>query len=171
MPTNQAQPITPEILAAHVIARHALDRLTRELAVRRPAFAEVLRADQALPLGQGRANLQSGVRPVTHIVSFNAIEGQVETPVPGGQLPIVQLMVGRQPLSLGIIARTDADDTADPEAGAAITDELRWVPLAAINDRTASARHAPIPLTERIDPHVFPLIDIVLQIVDAGMQR
>ena len=91
--------------------------------------------------------------------------------MPGGQLPIVQLLVGAQPLSLGVVARTDADDDAEPDAGAAVTDDLRWAPLAAIEGRTATSTHAPIPLTQRVDPHVFPLIDVVLQIVDAGMQE
>ena len=168
MANDQAQPIALEILAARVIAQRALDRLAQELATRRPAFAEVLRADLQRPPGQGPASMLGGVRPVERIVSFNNVEGQVETPVPGGQLPIVQLLVGAQPLSLGVIARTDADDDADADAGA---DELRWAPLAAIDGRTATSTHAPIPLTERVDPHVFPLIDVVLQIVDAGMQE
>lgn len=171
MANDQAQPIALEILAARVIAQRALDRLAQELATRRPAFAEVLRADLQRPPGQGRASMLGGVRPVERIVSFNNVEGQVETPVPGGQLPIVQLLVGAQPLSLGVIARTDADDDADADAGADVLDELRWAPLAAIDDRTATSTHAPIPLTERVDPHVFPLIDVVLQIVDAGMQE
>ena len=171
MANDQAQPIALEILAARVIAQRALDRLAQELATRRPAFAEVLRADLQRPPGQGRASMLGGVRPVERIVSFNNVEGQVETPVPGGQLPIVQLLVGAQPLSLGVVARTDADDDAEPDAGAAVTDDLRWAPLAAIEGRIATSTHAPIPLTQRVDPHVFPLIDVVLQIVDAGMQE
>lgn len=171
MANDQAQPIAPEVLAARVIAQHAVDRLTQELTTRRPAFAEVLGADVQLPPGQGRASLLGGVRPIERIVSFNTIEGHIETPVPGGQLPIVQLLVGAQPLSLGVVARTDADDDAEPDAGAAVTDDLRWAPLAAIEGRTATSTHAPIPLTQRVDPHVFPLIDVVLQIVDAGMQE
>lgn len=171
MANDQAQPIALEILAARVIAQRALDRLVQELAARRPAFAEVLRANLQHPPGQGRASLLGGIRPVERIVSFNNVEGRIETPVPGGQLPIVQLLVGAQPLSLGVVARTDADDDAEPDAGAAVTDDLRWAPLAAIEGRTATSTHAPIPLTQRVDPHVFPLIDVVLQIVDAGMQE
>ena len=171
MANDQAQPIALEILAARVIAQRALDRLAQELATRRPAFAEVLRANLQHPPGQGRASLLGGIRPVERIVSFNNVEGRIETPVPGGQLPIVQLLVGAQPLSLGVVARTDADDDAEPDAGAAVTDDLRWAPLAAIEGRTATSTHAPIPLTQRVDPHVFPLIDVVLQIVDAGMQE
>jgi hypothetical protein len=171
MANDQAQPIALEILAARVIAQRALDRLAQELAARRPAFAEVLRANLQHPPGQGRASLLGGIRPVERIVSFNNVEGRIETPVPGGQLPIVQLLVGAQPLSLGVVARTDADDDAEPDAGAAVTDDLRWAPLAAIEGRTATSTHAPIPLTQRVDPHVFPLIDVVLQIVDAGMQE
>jgi hypothetical protein len=131
----------------------------------------VLRADVQLPPGQGRASLLGGVRSVEHVVSFNTIEGRVETPVPGGQLPIVQLLVGAQPLSLGVIARTDAEEDADPDAGATVANELHWVPLAAIDGQTATATHAPIPLAKRVDPHVLLLIDVVLQIVDAGMQE
>jgi len=171
MPKIQSSPITPEMLAARVIAQRAVDWLAQELAARRPAFAEMLRANQALPTGQGQASMLGGVRPVEHIVSFNSVEGRVETPVPGGQLPIVQLLVGAQPLSLGVIARTDAEDDADADAGAAVTDELRWAPLAAIDGQTARSTHAPVPLTERVDPHVFPLIDVILQIVDAGMRE
>ena len=171
MANDQAQPIALEILAARVIAQRALDRLAQELATRRPAFAEVLRANLQHPPGQGRASLLGGIRPVERIVSFNNVEGRIETPVPGGQLPIVQLLVGAQPLSLGVVARTDADDDAEPDAGAAVTDDLRWAPLAAIEGRIATSTHAPIPLTQRVDPHVFPLIDVVLQIVDAGMQE
>ena len=171
MANDQAQPIALEILAARVIAQRALDRLAQELATRRPAFAEVLRANLQHPPGQGRASLLGGIRPVERIVSFNNVEGRIETPVPGGQLPIVQLLVGAQPLSLGVVARTDADDDAEPDAGAAVTDDLRWAPLAAIEGRTATSTHAPTPLTQRVDPHVFPLIDVVLQIVDAGMQE
>ena len=171
MADRPSQPIAPEILAARVIAQRALDRLAQELAARRPAFAEVLRANLQHPPGQGRASLLGGIRPVERIVSFNNVEGRIETPVPGGQLPIVQLLVGAQPLSLGVVARTDADDDAEPDAGAAVTDDLRWAPLAAIEGRIATSTHAPIPLTQRVDPHVFPLIDVVLQIVDAGMQE
>ncbi len=171
MADRPSQPIAPEILAARAIAQHALDRLAQELATRRPAFAELLRADLQRPPGQGRASMLGGIRPVERIVSFNNVEGRVETPVPGGQLPIVQLLVGAQPLSLGVIARTDADDDADPEAGAAVADELSWAPLAAIEGGTATSTHAPILLTERVDPHVFPLIDVILQIVDAGMRE
>ena len=171
MADRPSQPIAPEILAARVIAQRALDRLAQELAARRPAFAEVLRANLQHPPGQGRASLLGGIRPVERIVSFNNVEGRIETPVPGGQLPIVQLLVGAQPLSLGVVARTDADDDAEPDAGAAVTDDLRWAPLAAIEGRTATSTHAPIPLTQRVDPHVFPLIDVVLQIVDAGMHE
>ncbi|KPV52156.1 hypothetical protein SE17_17150 [Kouleothrix aurantiaca] len=171
MADRPSQPIAPEILAARVIAQRALDRLAQELAARRPAFAEVLRANLQHPPGQGRASLLGGIRPVERIVSFNNVEGRIETPVPGGQLPIVQLLVGAQPLSLGVVARTDADDDAEPDAGAAVTDDLRWAPPAAIEGRTATSTHAPIPLTQRVDPHVFPLIDVVLQIGDAGMQE
>lgn len=171
MANDQAQSVAPEILAARVIAQHAVDRLAQELTTRRPAFAEVLRADVQLPPGQGRASLLGGVRPVERVVSFNTIEGHIETPVPGGQLPIVQLLVGAQPLSLGVIARTDAEDDADPEAGATVTNELRWASIAAIDGRSATSTHAPIPLVELVDPHVFPLINVVLQIVDAGMQE
>jgi len=171
MTDRPPQPIAPEILTARVIAQHALDRLAQELATRRPAFAELLRTDLQRPPGQGRASMLGGIRPVERIVSFNNVEGRVETPVPSGQLPIVQLLVGAQPLSLGVIARTDADDDAEPDAAAAATDELRWVPLAAIDGRIATSTHAPIPLTERVDPHVFPLIEVILQIVDAGMQE
>src|SRR6266508_4335251 len=100
MADRPSQPIAPEILAARATAQHALDRLAQELATRRPAFAELLRADLQRPPGQGRASMLGGIRPVERIVSFNNVEGQVETPVPGGQLPIVQLLVGAQWLSL-----------------------------------------------------------------------
>ena len=66
-------------------------------------------------------------------------------------------------------AATPWSKQGEPESSRASSVIIR-APLAAIDGRTATATHAPIPLVERVDPHVLPLIEVVLQIVEAGMQ-